>query len=94
MELTEGQWSILEPLVPDPSRRSDGRGRPWKDKRTILNGILWVLRTSAPWKDVPSRYGAYQTPHWRYQQWIKSGVLEAILKALAKELYERSLALR
>src|ERR1700754_1002075 len=89
MELTEAQWLILEPLVPDPPRRSDGRGRPWKDKRTVLNGILWVLRTGAPWEDMPERYGSHQTAHRRFQQWVKSGVLEAVLKALANDLYER-----
>jgi transposase len=89
MELTEAQWSVLEPLIPDSPRRSDGRGRPWKDKRTVLNGILWILRTGAPWKDMPDRYGSYQTAHRRFQQWVKNGVLESVLKALAKDLYER-----
>ena len=47
---------ILDCIIPEPSCRRDGRGRPWKDRRTVLNGILWVLRTGAPWADVPDRY--------------------------------------
>jgi transposase len=43
--LTDEQWSILEPLIPEPVRRADGRGRPWRANREVLNGILWILRT-------------------------------------------------
>ena len=66
-ELTDLQWAILDALIPEPSRRKDGRGRPWKDRRIILNGILWVLRTGAPWCDLPERYPSYQTCHRRFQ---------------------------
>jgi transposase len=52
-------------------------------------GVLWILRTGAPWKDVPRRYPPYQTCHRRYQQWLKSGVMEQILPALAVDLKER-----
>lgn len=61
MDLTDEQWEVLEPLIPDPLRRTDGRGRPWRDSRDVLNGILWVLRTGAPWHDLPERYPPYQT---------------------------------
>ena len=54
--LSDAQWEILKSLIPEPISRKDGRGRPWKDRRTVLNGILWVLRTGAPWADVPDRY--------------------------------------
>jgi transposase len=47
MDLTDDQWLIIQPLVPDPPRRPDGRGRPWKDARDVMNGILWILRTGA-----------------------------------------------
>ena len=45
-ELTDLQWAILDALIPEPSCRKDGRGRPWKSRRSVLNGILWVLRTA------------------------------------------------
>jgi transposase len=41
-ELTDEQWAIIAPLIPEPPRREDGRGRPWKDSREVINGILWV----------------------------------------------------
>ena len=85
-DLTVAQWAILDAIVPEPLRRTDGRGRPWKDRRTVLNGILWVLRTGAPWADVPDRYPSYQTCHRRFQQWVRSGVMRGILEALALKL--------
>ena len=89
MELKDEQWRILEPLIPEPPRRADGRGRPWRDDREVLNGILWVLRTGAPWQDVPDRYPSPATCHRRFQQWVRSGVLSRILHALAKDLHDR-----
>lgn len=89
MDLTDEQWQLLEPLIPKPPRRSDGRGRPWRDTREVLNGVLWVLRTGAPWKDLPDRYPPYQTCHRRFQQWAEDGTVEKILRALAEDLEER-----
>jgi transposase len=88
-ELTDTQWKILDDLIPEPMRRKDGRGRPWKDRRSVLNGILWVLRTGAPWADVPECYPSYQTCHRRFQQWVRSGVMRGILEALALDLKTR-----
>src|ERR1700680_3040076 len=82
-DLTHAQWAILDTLIPEPAPRIDGRGRPWKDRRAVLNGILWVFRTGAPWADVPDRYPSYQTCHRRFQQWVRSGVMKGILEALA-----------
>lgn len=56
MDLSDVQWKRLTPIVPKPRTRPDGRGRPWRDSRDVLNGILWVTRTGAPWKDMPDRY--------------------------------------
>jgi transposase len=64
MDLTAAQWEKLKPLLA-PKRRSDGRGRPWRDTQAVLNGVLWVLRTGAPWHDLPDRYPPYQTCHRR-----------------------------
>ena len=89
MDLTQAQWAIIEPLLPTPRRRPDGRGRPWREPRQVLNAILWVLRTGAPWKDIPERYPPYQTCHRRFQQWVRDGTLEAVLCRLAEDLRER-----
>lgn len=88
-DLTDTQWEILDELIPEPPRREDGRGRPWKDRRAVLNGILWILRTGAPWADVPERYPSYQTCHRRFQQWVRSGVMRGVLEALALDLKTR-----
>src|SRR4051794_11085639 len=89
MDLTNEQWEVLEPLIPEPVRRADGRGRPWRNSRDVLNGILWILRTGAPWKDLPERYPTYQTCHRRFQRWIEEGVLGTVLEALAEDLEQR-----
>src|SRR5688572_30224436 len=88
-ELTDEQWAIIGPLIPEPPRRTDGRGRPWRDRREVINGILWILRSGARWQDLPERFPPYQTCHRRYQQWVRSGVLRQVLEALAQDLQER-----
>ena len=88
MDLTDEQWKVVETILPEEPVRDDGRGRPWSDRRTVLNGVLWILRTGAPWKDLPRRYGSYQTGHRRFQNWVRSGVIEAILLSLAQHLKE------
>ncbi|PMB02707.1 hypothetical protein CEN49_24930 [Fischerella thermalis CCMEE 5273] len=57
-ELTDEVWATIEPLLPKNQPR---RGKPWRDHRTVINGILWRLRTGAPWRDLPERYGPWQT---------------------------------
>ncbi|EMN88313.1 transposase [Leptospira weilii] len=52
MDLSNDQWKILEPLIIEPNVREDGKGRPRMDARSILNGILWILRTGAQWKEL------------------------------------------
>ena len=89
MDLTEEQWKVIEEFIPKDAVREDGRGRPWSDRRRAFNGILWILRTGAPWQDLPVRYGAYQTVHRRFQYWRKRGVIEAVLQGLARDLHKR-----
>ena len=89
MDLTDAQWAILAPLLPKPRLRRDRRGRPWRDPRDVLNGILWILRTGAPWKDLPDRYPSYQTCHRRFQRWVDHGVLKRVVHALAQDLHAR-----
>ncbi len=86
MDLTNHQWALVEPLIPPLPRREDGRGRPWRESRPVLNGILWVLRTGAQWKELPKRYPPYQTCHRRFQLWVREGTLHDILQSLAEDL--------
>jgi len=61
-ELTDEQWAAIELLIPEPSCRPDGRGRPWRGSREVMNGILWILRSGARWKDLPDRLCAVTCP--------------------------------
>jgi transposase len=89
MELTNEQWNLIEPIISKFLPEKDPRGRKPRDAREVLNGILWILRTGAPWKDMPERYPPYQTCHRRFQEWIELGIFQAILHELAEDLYER-----
>ena len=77
-ELSDAHWQEIEPIL--RPRRSDGPGRPWRDTRAVLNGILWVLGTGAQWREVPKKYPPYQICHRRFQQWVREGKLERIFR--------------
>ena len=83
MELSDNAWSIIEPLIPKPKIRSDRRGRPWKCTRLVLDGIVWILRTGAPWRYLPEHYPSYPTCHRRFQQWTADGTLRSVLVHLS-----------
>lgn len=74
---------------PEAPRREDGKGRPRVNNRKKLDGILWIMRTGAPCKDLPERCLSYQTCQRRFQEWVKAGVFEDILKAVVKDMKER-----
>jgi transposase len=81
-DLTNVQWERLQPLLPAQKPK---RGRPAVDHRRILNGILWILRTGAPWRDLPERYGPWCTVASRFYRWQKAGVFRRILAALQQQ---------
>jgi transposase len=89
MDITDEQWKRISMYVPRPKSGPGKQGRPASDPREILNGILWILRTGAPWKDLPERYPPRSTCHRRFQQWTASGIFEKILIALAEDLRDR-----
>src|SRR4249920_3709805 len=73
-----------------PPAPSPGWARPAvTDPRAVMNGVLWILRTGAPWADLPPRYPPYQTCHRRFQLWQKSGRLDRLLERLAADLRDR-----
>lgn len=78
-DLTNEQWKQLEPVLPPQKPHT---GRPGLDHRAMMNGILWVLRTGAPWRDLPERYGKWTTIYSRFQRWRKQGVWDWILVEL------------
>ena len=78
-DLTNEQWERLEALLP---KAKTTRGRPAQDHRKLLNGIVWVLRTGAPWRDMPERYGKWTTVYSRFQRWRKKEVWKKVLAEL------------
>ena len=89
MELTDVQWELLKSLV-EPKTLAKRRGRPWKDTRPVLEGVLWILRTGAQWAELPKgKFPPYQTCHRRFQHWVRAGVLVELLRALAQDLMAR-----
>ncbi len=89
MDVTDEQWEVVAPHTGEMPGRADGRGRPWRSSREVLNGILWILRTGAQWADLPERYPPYQTCHRRFQRWVGEGTFERVLEALASDLKVR-----
>lgn len=89
MKLSEKQWEKIADLVPEGSVREDGKGRPWADRRRVLEGILWIVKTGARWRDLPKEYPPYQTCHRRFQQWVEAGVFDTVIETLARDLEER-----
>jgi transposase len=85
-ELTDDQWAALAPHLP-PQRAATGR--PAKDHRTVVEGVLWRLRTGAPWRDLPERYGPWQSVYTRFRRWQRAGVWDRALAALQAEADER-----
>ena len=86
--LSDAQWEKIQPLLPKLKRRR--RGRPPKDNRVVLEGILWVLKTGARWRDVPKEIGTSGTVCWkRMRRWDQQGVWLRIWRAFLSELDQR-----
>ena len=86
--LSEEQWQKIEPLLPKIKRRK--RGRPPKDNRVVLEGILWVLKTGARWRDVPTEIGVSGSVCWkRLRRWDQQGVWLRLWRAFLSELDQR-----
>ena len=91
MMLTDQQWKQIEGLFPAPKMRRDGRGRPWTSNRSCFEGILWVLRVGARWRDLPAVYPNGSTCWRRLRLWEEQGVWLRAWQALLARLDERKL---
>lgn len=78
--MTDQEWAIFEPFLTRPS--PDG-GRPPKNHRKVLDGVLWIGRTGAPWRDLPEALGNWNSVHKQFRRWCLSGVWDVLLQALA-----------
>ena len=83
-DLSYSQWSKIEHLLPTKARKT--RGRPQKNNRQVIDGIIWILCTGSSWRDLPEEYGKWQTVFCRYNSYRKTGVFSKILQALQVEL--------
>ena len=74
-ELTDEEWEHMKPYIPE-EQEAGSRRRPSKDSRQMLNEIFWILRSEASWRDLPERYGPWQTVYKRFMKWSKAGIFE------------------
>ncbi len=90
-ELTDEEWNRIADLV--PPENTGKQGCPRKSNRVIFNGIIWIARSGAPWRDLPERYGPWETVYSRFRKWIEDGILDNIFRVLIldAELEELSL---
>ncbi len=86
--LTDEQWRAVEGLIPRSTART---GRPAKDRRLMLDGVPWVLSTGAPGRDLPERFGSWQTVYDHFARWRKGGVFAAVVAALQIKLDQAGL---
>lgn len=82
LRLRDDQWARIEPLLP-PQHKTGGR--PAKPHRPLVEAMIWLLRTGAPWRDLPTAYGPWQSVYTRFSRWSKSGVLQRLFEGLAQE---------
>ena len=82
-ELTDSEWERIQVYFPE--RQQGDKGRPRRESRGILNGILWVGRSGAAWRDLPERYGPWQTVYRRFREWSESGLIEKISHDLSED---------
>ncbi len=75
-ELTDDAWARIAPLLP----ANPERGGRWRDHRQVLNGIVWKIRTGADWRDIPERYGPWQTIYQRFRRWSADGTFTQLLQ--------------
>ncbi len=78
--MTDEEWAIFAPLLTTPSWRG---GRPPENHRHRLDGILWICRTGAPWRDLPAAFGKWNSVWKQFRRWCESGVWDLLLQALA-----------
>lgn len=82
-ELTDQEWEQIASLL--PPEKTGKPGRPSKDNRTMLNGMVWIARSGAPWRDLPERYGPWNSVYSRFRKWIDDGILDNIFRVLSLE---------
>jgi transposase len=78
-ELTDEDWSLIEPLLPG---REGDPGAHGANNRLFVNAVIWIARTGAPWRDLPERFGEWNSVYQRFNRWSKAGVWERVFEAV------------
>jgi len=89
-EISDEQWSAIEPLLPG---KSGDPGRTAQDNRLFVNAVMWIARTGAPWRDLPERFGLWDSVYKRFNRWCKRGVWGRALEALGGDAELKNLLL-
>ena len=90
-ELRKGQWERIKGLL--PPERTGKQGRSRKDDRNMLNGMLWIVRSGAQWRELPEVYGSWQSVYARFAKWRDDGTLGTIFRALSADADMENLSL-
>lgn len=90
-ELTNEEWSAIKELL--PSEITGKKGRPAKDNRNMLNGMLWIARSGAQWRNLPECYGPWQSVYSRFRKWSHDGTLEKIFRQLSTKYDAENLSI-
>lgn len=80
--LSDTEWAQIAPLLPPEVGRV---ARPAKSNRRMVEGVVWILRTGAPWRDLPKRFGPWQSVYTRFRRWTRQGIWTGVLEKLAEQ---------
>jgi transposase len=87
--ISDEKWEYIEPILSSPKKET--RGRKPKDNRLMFNGILWILKTGAPWRDLPKEFGPWQTVYKRFSKWTTTEAWKALFKKLTQDIDTESI---
>lgn len=90
-ELADYEWEQISSLL--PPEKTGKPGRPSKDNRLMLNGIIWIARSGAPWRDLPKRFGPWSSVYARFRKWLDDGIIDNIFRVLSLEAELEELSL-
>ena len=90
-EISDAEWERVKDML--PPEHTGKPGRPSSDNRIALNGILWIARSGAPWRDLPERYGSWSTLYDRFARWSDAEIMEKIFEALAVDADTQDLSI-
>jgi transposase len=86
--MSDDEWAVFERFLASPSKQG---GRPPKNHRRVLDGVFWIARTGAPWRDLPTEFGNWNSVSRQFRRWCKSGVWDVILQSFADSGGEQDL---